>query len=403
MRLSTSTSVHDVLPYINTLYAQLFPDYADIHPIKWFQWSTALHRSSGGKARERDRWAGMYHRSQIELDPAFFYGISDPAQQHQAIEDILLHELCHHVQENKWGRFVPDHGKEFRELAAYVNGKMGRDAVTIYHSLAKTPEGEEAERAQRKALALLARTTSSNEHEAALAAAKYAQFVARNNITLDAHAETLANGLPVMVEEHIWTAKQMTASLAAILSAVAYVNACTYAYWRMNGSCTVIRFYGRPSKISQSYDLIEYLTEAVDRVVKNEQKEDNRVKAQHRKEGRLMLAEPRGRSYWIAFREGVARRAADALRADHRRRMSEGITAPNGVNHIPGLVLKSSFDKETQACEELMREIHPKLGKGVQHGARSHSGRSAGYSAGSSISVARQTSGSTLRSLSFAR
>mgnify|MGYP001806090228 CR=1 FL=1 len=393
MLLSTSTPEQEVLAFINDHLTSLFIQPPP-PPIQSFRWDRS-------RSKRRDRWAGWYQDRRIHLDPQFFSGIADPKQQHQAIEDVLLHELCHHIQYLTYPH-SPMHGREFRELAYYVNGKMGRDAVTIYHSLAKTPEGQEAERAQRKALALLARTTSSNEHEASLAAAKYAQFVAQNNITLDAHAETLANGLPVMVEEHIWTAKQMTASLSYILNAVAHVNGCTFAYWR-TGACTKIRFYGRPSKISQSYDLIEYLTEAVDRVVKKEQAEDNKVKAQQRREGMEALAAPRGRSYWIAFREGVARRAAQALLDDHKRRMAEGMTVNNGINHIPGLVLQSAFEKEQTASDEFMSELHPKLGKGSRLGARSHSGRSAGYAAGSAISVARQACGSSTRSLAAAR
>lgn len=419
--LSTSTLEADVRDFLNDSLARLFPDYADLPStrVRGFYWARPKPNSS----RKRDRWAGWYCDKVIYLDPDFFSGITDPRQQHNTIEDILLHELCHHVQFKKWGGSIPDHGREFRELAYFVNGMMGRDSVTIYHSLAKTPEGVEAERAQRKALALLARTTSSNEHEAALAASMYAKFTAANNIVLDTHAATLTNGLPVIVKEHVWTAKQMTASLMTILRAVAYVNGCELTYRRLQSACTRIDFYGRPSKISQSYDLLEYLIEAVDRCVKQAQKEDRKRKPEpsaFSKEfgnGTLdpfnfslefnlhpVAQGPRGRSYWIAFREGVARRAADALYADHKKRMAEGVLASNGITHIEGLVLQSAFKKEHDTSQAFLEELHPKLrGGNNNRGARSGAGRAAGYSAGSSVSVSRQTTGTASRSLSAAR
>lgn len=415
MLLSTSTREADVLDFLNDALARFFPDYADLPStrVRSFYWA----RPKSDKARKRDRWAGWYCDNVIYLDPDYFSGITDPRQQHNTIEDILLHELCHHVQLNKWGDSCPVHGREFRELAYFVNGMMGRDSVTIYHSLAKTPEGLEAERAQRKALALLARTTSANEHEAALAASMYAKFTAANNIVLDAHAETLANGLPVIVKEHIWTAKQMTASLMSILCAVAHVNGCTFTYRRLQGACTAVHFYGRPSKISQSYDLLEYLVEAVERCVKQAQKEDKKktppAPSDFAKEFGFdplkfnltpVPQGPRGRSYWIAFREGVARRAADALYADHKKRMAEGVLASNGITHIEGLVLQSTFKKEHDASQAFLEELHPKLrGGNNNRGARSGAGRAAGYAAGSSVSVSRQTTGTASRSLSAAR
>lgn len=379
--LSTSSAESEILSWINSQLNDLFA-IGGAEPVRSFKWGKL-----SGKARER--WAGWYSSYSITLNPEFFTGISDPEQQRVAIEDILLHELCHHVQRCLYGD-VPPHGKEFRKLAYYVNGKLNRDAVQIYHSLAKTPEGKEAERAQKKALAMLALTTSSNEHEAALAAAKYAEFTARNNIILDSHGQALADGIPEIVKEHIWTSKVKATWLSTILQAVSYTQGCVYTYIRNKG-CTNFHFYGRPLKISQSYDMIDYLTEAVERVVSKSKKEAKNEA-------------PKGKSYWMAFREGVASRVAKSLYEDHKRRMEEGLLAENGVNHVPGLVLKSAFDRERQASQEFLQEMHPNVGRGYSSGgSQSSQGRYAGYSAGGSISTARQTTGSSQRALAPSR
>jgi hypothetical protein len=403
--LSTSTPEAEVLAWLNEQLATLFPDMA--WPLFAFYWE----RSTSAK-QLRQRWAGWYWDSTISLDPDFFRGLP-PERQSQAIIDVGLHELCHHVQRAEYGD-VPTHGKEFRLLANHVNGVLRRQAVDIYHELAKTPEGEEAARAQRTALALLARTTSSNEHEAALAAAKYAEFTSKNNLSMDSHAGALAGNLPEIVKEHIWTAKVMNTWLMSVLREVAYTHGCTFTYRRTQDACTHIHFYGRSIKISQAYDMIEYLTGAIDRVVANERKKaklaskDAPPVSEHltfealwgRKMAGITDPTPRGRSYWMAFREGVAQRVAKALRDDHKRRMEEGITATNGITHVPGLVLRSSFDKEEEAANEYMTWLHPSLGKDVaRKGSQSAAGRSAGYAAGASVSVAKQATGARNRSL----
>lgn len=378
--LSVNTPEPEVLEWLNEQLEELFG--MAMEPLTSFHWE----RPDQSK-KVRERWAGWYSGTTIYLDPDFFRGIDNASQQSEAIQDTLLHELCHHVQRSCYGYDIPMHGKEFRKLAYFVNGKLNRDAVQVYHSLAKTPEGKEAERAQKKALALLALTTSSNEHEAALAAAKYAQFVAQNNIVLDAHSEVLADGLPVVVKEHIWTSKVKATWLSTLIAAVAYTQGCVYTYIRTNGACTQFHFYGRPIKISQSYDLLDYLTEAVERVV-------TKAKVAAKDEA------PKGKSYWMAFREGVASRVARSLYDDHNRRLEEGLIASNGISHVPGLVLKSSFDKEKQAAREFLEELHPSLKKGTSGaGSRSAAGRNAGYSAGGSISTVRQTTGRSQRAL----
>lgn len=406
--LSTDTPESEMLSWLNSQLATLFPDMA--WPLRAFFWE----RSTSSK-KLKQRWAGWYTNSNIYLDPDFFRGLP-PGRQSQAIIDVGLHELCHHVQRAKYGD-VPTHGREFRLLANHVNGVLRRQAVDTYHELAKTPEGEEAARAQRTALALLARTTSSNEHEAALAAAKYAEFTSKNNLTLDSHAGALAGNLPEIVKEHIWTTKVMNTWLMRVLQAVAYTHGCTFTYRRTQDACTHIHFYGRSIKISQAYDMIEYLTGAIDRVVAKERKEAKKklTPLPKAKEGTadwwntnfnayVARNEPRGRSYWMAFREGVAQRVAAALHADHKRRMEEGITAPNGITHVPGLVLKSAMAKEMEAANDYMTWLHPSLGRSVaRKGSQSAAGRSAGYAAGASVSVAKQAVGASVRSLAAAR
>jgi len=368
MELTTATEEAVVLDWIQQQQYKLFPDIET--SIKHFRWRVPID------SQGRSSWAGWYGWRMITLNPEFFSGLSDSSL---AIQDTLLHELCHHIQRVKFIENVPPHGKEFRELAYYVNGALGRDAVTIYHSLSRTPEGQDAERAQRKALALLARTTSSNEHEAALAAAKYAAFTAANNVILDEHSAVLAGGLPETISEHIWTTKKTTQTLLTILSAVAETHACVFTFVRSFEACTQFHFYGRSIKICQSYDMIEYLTQAIDRVTKEEQRKTK---------------ENKGRSYWAAFREGIAHRVANSLREDHERRLNEGVIASNGISHVPGLVLRSSFQKEKEAAKDLVRNMHPRLSfDSASRGSRSSEGRCDGYAAGSKVSVAKQTTG----------
>lgn len=368
MEFTTATEEATILHWIQQQQHKLFPDIGTF--VKGFYWRTPTSQ------RGRSSWAGWYGWSSITLNPEFFSGSPDPSL---AIQDTLLHELCHHIQAVKYANNVPPHGKEFREIAYYVNGVLGRDAVTIYHSLSRTPEGQDAERAQRKALALLARTTSSNEHEAALAAAKYAAFTAANNIVLDGHSAVLASNLPDVICEHLWTAKKTTKALLTIIGAVAETHACVFTFIRSYDACTKFHFYGRSIKLCQAYDMIEYLTQAIERVVKNEQKQSSEAK---------------GRSYWGAFREGVAIRVAKALRDDHQRRLSEGVVASNGISHIPGLVLMSAFEKERKAACDLVRDMHPNIRASSDHrGSNSHEGRRAGYEAGKNVSVAKQTTG----------
>ena len=392
MRLSVTTSEADILVWLNEQINAFFPSHTCRHPIRSFHW-----KANASRAAVRDRWAGWYRSDRvIGLNPEYFSGIADPAQQDLAIVDTLLHELCHHFVAWEYGN-VPSHGRQFRAMAYYINGQLGRDAVTIYHDLARTPEGKDAARAQRTALALLARTTSSNEHEAALAAAKYAEFVASNNVRLDVHAETLASGLPVVVKEHVWTSKNMSLWLTSILGAVSEVNGCSYTYIRDSySSCTLTSFYGRPIKISQSYDLIEYLVEAVERVVAKAQRDA-------KKTGGVDAFEARGRSYWGAFREGVAMRVAQSLRDDHKRRMDDGVVASNGITHVPGLVLRTALQQERAAAASFLEDLHPSVRSSSRSGSRSATGRSAGYAAGASVSVSRQAVGRSTRPLAAAR
>lgn len=339
-----------------------------------------------------------------------------------ALEAVLLHELCHHVQRHQHGHGVASHGREFRELMWHINGQLQRDVVTTYHSLQLRPAGAEAEKLQRRALALLARTTSSNEHEAALAAAKYTELSLAFDLQLDPATGALAQGLPPHDDVCVHVAKRADAWRRELLQAIADVNSCKL-YWQPKAEFVQFRLVGRPHKIDQAYDTVDYLLEAIERCMEAERKAakqdpwikgekqvfyeapccmlDSRAETLMYSSAMVHILQRRsGRSYWGAFREGVVASINSRMRADHKRRLQEGIAASdNGMRHVPALVVQDHFRREQEAVESTLKDRGYSFRSSEVGGHRHGGGHQAGRAAGKQISLNRQVRSGPVKQL----
>lgn len=367
------TSEIEILAWLRQQQEVLFPG-SSFPTLQSFEYVDKLPR----------KWAGAYTRQgitpisgengRIQLARNYFTSLTGEALD-RAMRETLYHELTHHFQYAIDPYCETPHGKEFRKMAASINGKLQDDWVQPHHHLRRTPMGAEALAIQRKALALLSRTTSSNEHEAAIAASKYAELCAKFDFTLDAEAATLAAALPEIVDERFYTSKQASKWLQTLLAAVCRVHAGTL-YWQSSQMMGTRWFViARTTKVAQIYELTMYLTEAVERVVENARKE---------------RPDKPGRAFWSSYREGVARAVAQSLNRDLERRHAEGISESSGISHIPGLVLRSHFEKEKAAVQEYQEGHVGKMRTAASRRVSNSYAFCAGASAGRSISVSRQ-------------
>lgn len=362
--------------------------FADEHkcgiPTPSVQFTDRFHK-------KETNWAASYTERAllIQINRSAFDPIKDkPQELSEALRSVILHELCHHVQYWRHRRTpIAPHGKEFREALRQVNCYYGEEIVTVYHSLRMKTLSP---RLHRKALALLSLTTSPNEHEAALAAARFTEFQLKYEVELSPEAQALQAGLPPMDDQCFYVAKQASTWLRKLFSAIADTHACKL-YWRKNSDCSATRFFlvGRETKIAQAYEVAQYLVQAIDRAVDREKFEAKKEKSLAR----------RGRSYFMAFREGAAQAVASSLRLQHKSRLADGLMTADGVGHIPGLVLASHFEKERAAVDEFLKAEKYRFRSTSAVGSRSFAGRVNGRAAGSRIGVGPQVSSGAPRSL----
>lgn len=337
-------------------------------------------------------WAGSYTRygAQIRINATILQHL-EGAVLHRALRSILLHELCHHWVEHSHNQAAP-HGREFRAFATQVNAIYGEEVVTTYHDLRLTPEGDHADRLQRRARALLALAHNGTQHEAELAAARFAELAARFNLQLDPTSQSLAADLPPCDKEIVFTAPKLRGWHMDLCTAVARSFCCTALYRSAVTGCrpAQVEFIGRPRAIDQAIDLLLYLLEAVERQV-----------AAHRKE--LGATRP-GLSYWHSYRTGIAMTLATRLRDQDQQRREEGLPAtPEGDAPIPALVYVGAIDQEWAATDEAVAAFYPKLGTARRASSVSNgSGYRQGSAAGRSISLARQVRGGAARALAGA-
>ena len=360
--------------WVNARLVEIFPQ-----PWEQFYPNTTVRVSSRFTGRTAT-WAGEYSvsHSRITLNLSAFAPLRDkPEELHRALRSVLLHELCHHVQ--YWGEtrdrkpHSPAHGAAFRRLMRFVNSFYKEEIVSVYHALRVRSISPKL---QRRALAMLALTASANEHEAALAAARFAEFQLRYEVDLSPEAGAMAEALPPMDDQVILVAKQASTWLRHLLDAIASINSCKL-YWQRKDGSVAVHLVGRETKIAQAYETMQYLIEAIERAVTKE-----RVEA--KASGSLARA---GRSYFMAFREGVAATVGQSLRYRHETRLRDGIAATDKINHIPGLVVQEHFKKEKVALDDFLRAEKYGFRRSSAGGSRDANGHSRGRAAGASIGV----------------
>jgi hypothetical protein len=361
--ITVHSSNEELKVFTNTLLREVSNDVCFVNDVYWLD-------------KLPNNWAGSYRSSGkvIKLARCFFQNLPE-AEQQREIRAVLYHELAHHLQYWMEPYCEVPHGKAFRHAMHWINSKLREDIVQPYHHLRKTIAGREADSIKRKALSLLALTESSNEHEAAVAAAKYSQLCARYDFELDTESAALAESLPEVVEECFFVSKQAAQWMRDLFATVVYVHAGSL-FWRTS-QATACQWFcvARTTKVAQIYELATYLTEAVERTV-----------AKHRSESRHRAL---GRSYWNAFRQGVVSTVRKSLLDDLKRRHSDGIPAGETA-HIPGLVIRSAFDKEREEVQSFMDAKVGKVRTAKSNRSRDGYAMLDGMRAGDAISIARQ-------------
>lgn len=329
-------------------------------------------------AKMSSKKAGCYiHSSKaIHLNPA----ILDKAGMEQAIEDTLLHELIHVWQYNHPDvniRRLPPHGKGFRSEMYRINSILKRVAVTTYHDY-QMPANEKI---LRKAKALLARTQSSNEHESALAVAKFAEYMQRYDLQLTHESLVLANQLPELEDQVVAISRQADYWRKLLLGELAYVNACQL-FWYPKTGYVEWHMIGREHRLDQIVFLYDYLEEALERIVMAK---------------KATTSQSQGRTFWNSFRIGVAHNIAQRLRKDFQTRMEEGLKDETSENNslsngakISALVVQDWFKEENKAVETFLQQKQYSFRKSQSGSISNATGYDAGQKAGESISLNQQ-------------
>jgi predicted SprT family Zn-dependent metalloprotease len=305
------------------------------------------------------------------------------------IEETLLHELIHLWQYNHPDESIviqPPHGKAFRLEMYRINGILGREAVKIYHNY-QMPGNEKV---LRKAKALLARMQSNNEHEATIAAAKFTQYLQQYDLQLSDESLLLAQELPELEEQVIGISKVADSWRKILLSGLAYVNACQL-FWQRKVGYIQWKMIGREHRLAQVVLLYDYLEEALEKLVKLKQKE---LKKKGIKQDK---------SYWNAFRVGIAYNINERLRADFESRLNKGIEASKEVNCISALTVQNWFNSENLAVTEFLNQQNYKFRTTRGIAISNSAGYNDGNSAGNNINTNQQINQTKTSKIKFLR
>lgn len=342
-------------------------------------WIKELSEIKWAKMSQRKAGCYLHLTKAIHLNPE----ILDKPGMEQAIEDTILHELIHVWQKNHPEEIIrrePHHGKGFRGQMYRINSILKREAVTIYHNY-QMPANEKI---LRKAKAILARSLSGNEHESAVAAAKFAQYIQKYDLQLSHESLVLANELPELSDQVVAISNLADHWRRVILNELAYINACQL-FWYHKIGYVEWHMIGREHRLDQIVFLYDYLESAMKRIVIAEQTNARRQK--------LSL----GKAYWNAFRVGVAQNIAQRLRSDFENRMQEGInnqadenTSVAGGSIVSALVVQNWYKEETQTVKTYLEQQKYSLRSSKGCFLRSATGYDAGQKAGSGISLNRQ-------------
>lgn len=342
------------------LIATYWSDAPWMRKLKGVEWKENLRKKAG---------VFIYPSNIIYLNPS----ILDKPGMDQALLDTLLHELIHVWQRNhieKKIQLEPTHGKAFRCELYRINGILGREAVTLTHNY----EMPSNQKILRKAQALLARSQSSNEHEAALAAAKFTEYAQRYDLALSSEDLLIASELPEIEDQIVAVSQKANNWRVILLSKLAYVNACDM-YWRRNAAFVEWHMVGREHRLDQIVWLYDYLEEAITRIVKTEQK---------------AVTQAKGSAYWNSFRVGLASRISQKLLDDFNQRTRIGIKSDNPGENITALMIQNWYTLETKSVNDYIENQNYSFSRTGIMTYSDEAGYSAGNKAGEQINLSQQ-------------
>jgi len=299
----------------------------------------------------------------------------------QATKDTLLHEMIHCWQRNHPLEIIntePPHGKYFRTEMYRINGILEREAVTLRHDY-QLPSNNKI---LRKAKALLAKTQSCNEYEAAIAAAKFTEYMQQYDLELDKETLAIAAELPPLVDEIVAISKRADTWRRNLLFILSKINACTL-YWRKKSCVVEWRMVGRENRLDRVVLIYDYLTEAIENLVTQAQQSDR------------IQEEAKGRAYWNSYRVGIVNNISQRLDNDFDTRMKTGLTAIDSQPAISALVVKNWYDQETEAIKKYIKNQKYSFKTAKNATVTSSTGYHHGMEAGNAISINQQISRSS--------
>ncbi len=261
----------------------------------------------------------------------------------------------------------------------------------------------ENEKVLLKIKKLLALSNSSFEAEAASAAAKASELMLAYGLQAD--QLVCEAGDNEEVEQDVFVSeKQDLFWTGEIARALAHSNLCDY-WWQQSylGSKSRKRkknivFVGKPSRTTVCKEILIYLRDAVDRILEEKIKEA-------KKDGVIIdgdevyLVEDFERKDWLpfrnAFRIGAAENIAERINEETRKRKAEGIKTDD--LQVNALVVQNAYEVASKELDKFREGIKFHSSRGSSAGGSM--GRGLGKSAGDSISLNKQVSGGSQKSI----
>ncbi|MDJ0556214.1 MAG: DUF2786 domain-containing protein [Microcoleaceae cyanobacterium MO_207.B10] len=208
---------------------------------------------------------------------------------------------------------------------------------------------------------LLALANSPNENEAALAAEKAAELLAKHNLCIADLGEDQDEDITKGIIDK--TGRYVTWKMW-ILAGIASANGCQAMRSTYTGE---MRLVGTETNIMVSKYLYQYLTTVVDKLVK-----------QHR---------GKGRSFIHGFRVGCATRLRQRLENRRKQMEEKGLVDDSSDESTSAIVVRSMFEKNTLAIERYLQQEGVKCKTQKSAEISSDLGFSFGYIAGDKISL----------------
>ena len=261
----------------------------------------------------------------------------------------------------------------------------------------------ENEKVLLKIKKLLALSNSSFEAEAASAAAKASELMLAYGLQAD--QLICEAGDEEKIERDMFVSEKQDVFWTGIIAgALADSNMCDHWFQTSHrGSKTSrmkrnIVFVGKPSRTVVCKEILQYLIGAVERILEEKIKEA-------KKDGVIIdgdevyLVEDFERKDWLpfrnAFKKGAAETIADRIREETARRKAEGIKSED--LQVNALVVQDAYKVASKELEVYRSDI--KFGSHRGSSAGGSMGRGLGKSAGDSISLNKQVSGGSQKSI----